>query len=89
MMQVMLFIPGSTSLKDRRRVVKAIKDKVKHGYNVSLLEADDMQKWQSAHLVFVMIAAKREFIDHAFRNIRDMIEKKGEVEISDYFYEDL
>ena len=46
-----LLIPGSNSLKDKRRVIKSLKDKIRSSFNVSVIEAPS-DKWQRAKLAF-------------------------------------
>jgi len=45
---LVLDIPGSHSLKDKRRVVKSILAKVRNQFNVSIAEVDANDAWQSA-----------------------------------------
>ena len=52
-MQVELMIYDAMTLKDKRRVVKSIKDRVAHEFNVSIAEVDalDVHRkafWESA-----------------------------------------
>ena len=44
--RVELLIPGCKSLKEKRRVVSSIKNKIKTRYNVSIAEVDFQDKWQ-------------------------------------------
>src|SRR5918992_4740702 len=43
-----LFIPASTSLKDKRRVLKSISTIVRNKLNVSIAEVDHQDLWQRA-----------------------------------------
>jgi hypothetical protein len=45
-----LLIPASTSLKDKRRVVRAVVARVRNAYNVSVAEVDHLDSWQLATL---------------------------------------
>ena len=40
-MIVELRIPHARSLKDRRQVVRALKDRLRHGFNISVAELDE------------------------------------------------
>jgi uncharacterized protein YlxP (DUF503 family) len=40
---VELEIPHSQSLKDRRQVLRSLKDKLRHAFNLSVAELDDHQ----------------------------------------------
>jgi len=44
--KIELFIPGCKSLKDKRRIINSIKDKVRAKYNVSIAEVGFQEKWQ-------------------------------------------
>ncbi|HZD45072.1 MAG TPA: DUF503 domain-containing protein, partial [Acidobacteriaceae bacterium] len=47
---VELSIPLSRSLKDRRQVVRSMKDRLRQGFNISIAELDEAVTWQSATL---------------------------------------
>jgi uncharacterized protein YlxP (DUF503 family) len=64
-----LQIPGSRSLKDRRRVVKSFKDRVRARLPVSVAEIGDLELYQVATLGVVVVAAQSgrvtEVLSHA------------------------
>lgn len=41
-LQFTVEIPYATSLKDKRRVIRSMKDKIRRQYNVSIAEIDDL-----------------------------------------------
>ena len=43
-----LFIPASTSLKDKRQVLRSVIDGIRRRYNVSIAEVDFQDLWQRA-----------------------------------------
>jgi uncharacterized protein len=49
-LEIILWLPESHSLKDKRQVVKSLKDKVRNRFNVSVAEVGDQELWQKAHL---------------------------------------
>ncbi len=49
-------IPGAASLKDRRRVVKSFKDRVRARFPVSIAEVGDLERWQVATLGVVIVS---------------------------------
>src|SRR5436190_5389787 len=49
-------IPGAASLKDRRRVVKSFKDRVRARLPVSLAEVGELERWQVATLGVAVVA---------------------------------
>jgi len=50
-----LSIEYAQSLKDRRQAVRSLKDKLRHGFNISVAELDDAMVWNRATLGVVAI----------------------------------
>lgn len=57
-----LSIPLSRSLKDRRQVVRSMKDRLRQGFNVSVAELDEAVTWQSATIGIVAISSSRDYL---------------------------
>src|ERR1039457_5109771 len=55
-------IEHAQSLKDRRQVVRSLKDRLRQGFNVSVAELDEAVSWQSATLGIVAISRSRDYI---------------------------
>lgn len=51
-----LEIPHAQSLKDRRQAVRSIKDKLRHGFNVSVAELDEGLVWNRATIGLATIS---------------------------------
>lgn len=61
-MTLQLRIEHSRSLKDRRQVVRSLKDKLRHGFNISIAEIDETLTWQSATLGIVAVSGSRDYL---------------------------
>jgi uncharacterized protein YlxP (DUF503 family) len=59
---VELSIPLSRSLKDRRQVVRSMKDRLRQGFNISISELDEAITWQSATLGIAAISSSRDYL---------------------------
>jgi uncharacterized protein YlxP (DUF503 family) len=57
-----LRIEHAQSLKDRRQVVRSLKEKLAHGFNISIAEMDDTPTRQSATLGIAAISASRDYL---------------------------
>ena len=57
-----LRIEHAQSLKDRRQVVRSMKDQLKQGFNISVAEMDDAVTWQSATLGIAAISRSRDYL---------------------------
>jgi uncharacterized protein YlxP (DUF503 family) len=82
-----LFIPTSASLKEKRLVIKSIKDKVRHKFNVSIAEVDFQDKWQRARLGVVQVGNDYTFIEKNMNSIFKLIESVYTVEIINHSFE--
>jgi len=54
--RLVLQIPGARSLKDRRRVVKGLKDRVRAKLPVSIAEVGDLERYQVATLGVTVVS---------------------------------
>jgi uncharacterized protein len=79
--QIELFIHASSSLKEKRFVVKSLKDKISNRFNVSVAEVDHLDKWQRASLGLATVTNEHKIIDHTFSEIIKLIESNGEAEV--------
>jgi len=55
-------IPHAQSLKDRRQVVRSLKDKLRHGFNLSIAELDEGLVWNRATLGIVCISGSTSYL---------------------------
>jgi uncharacterized protein YlxP (DUF503 family) len=55
-LRVRLLIREARTLKDKRQVVKSIKDRLRNGFNVSVAEVDALENRQLAELGLAMVA---------------------------------
>ncbi|GGA77779.1 hypothetical protein GCM10011507_31270 [Edaphobacter acidisoli] len=55
-------IPGAQSLKDRRQVVRSLKDKLRHSFNISIAELDDGIVWNRATIGIAAISSSTAYL---------------------------
>lgn len=66
-----LRIEHAHSLKDRRQVVRSLKEKLAHGFNISIAEMDETVTWQSASLGIAAISASRDYLSGLMHQVED------------------
>jgi uncharacterized protein YlxP (DUF503 family) len=76
-----LMIRENHSLKEKRRIVKQIVDRVKHRFNVSIAEVGNNDLWQSAELGICMVSNDRRFTNQALDKIVDFIESMTSADV--------
>ncbi len=57
-----LEIPHAQSLKDRRRVLRSMKDKLRHSFNLSIAELDEGVVWNRATLGIASISSSTNYL---------------------------
>jgi uncharacterized protein len=72
---VEIAIPHAQSIKDRRQVVRSIKDKLRHGFNVSVAELDDASLWNRATLGLAAISGSTAYLTGQMREIDDALHR--------------
>ena len=78
--ELKLMIIGAHSLKEKRKVLKSIKDRLSR-MNVSVAEVDDNDKWQASTLGITLVSNEVSFINSVIDKIITGIEAGGEVEL--------
>jgi len=72
-----LSIPGCRSLKEKRMVVKSVKDKIRSRFNVSVAETDHHDVWTRADLTVAVVARDRGFADSVLDRVDRFVESDG------------
>lgn len=83
-LKVQLFISDSDSLKAKRSVVSAIKDRLRDSFNASVAEVDDHDAWQKAVLGVVTVGADKTVVQSSLDKMLDQIRSNGRAQIIDY-----
>jgi uncharacterized protein len=73
-LRLTLYLPENHSLKGKRQVLRAIKDRVRNKFNVSIAESDGHEMWQRAELGICQIGSDRGFVDSALREVVKFID---------------
>jgi uncharacterized protein YlxP (DUF503 family) len=73
-LSVELYIPYAQSLKDKRMVLRGIKDRLKK-FNVAVAEVGHQDVWQRAGLGIVAISTTTEHVDRELAAVADEIER--------------
>ncbi len=78
-LKIYMEIIGSSSLKDKRAVLKGLKERIRRRFNVSISEVDNQDKWQRATLGISSISHDKEFIEMMFNKIVHYIEQEKSI----------
>ena len=89
LMRVRLILREAFSLKDKRSVVKGIKDRVRERFNVSIAEVDELDARQRAELGVAVVGNDRRHIEGILQQVLRHVRAAPGVEVAshevDYF----
>ena len=83
-LQLELSIGDAMSLKDKRRVVKSLKDRIAHGHNVSIAEVGALDEHRRSIVGIAMVANERGYVEGALSKLVDFVRSVGNVDLVDY-----
>lgn len=64
-----LHIEAAQSLKDRRQVVRSLKDRLRSTFNIAVSELDSAELWNRATIGLVSISQSRDYLDGLMKNV--------------------
>lgn len=85
-----LRIEAAQSLKDKRQVVRSLKDRLRAHFNVSVAELEASNIWNQATIGVVSISGSRDYLDGLMKNVERQatrIANNGGAEVVDSFME--
>jgi uncharacterized protein YlxP (DUF503 family) len=82
LLSIEIFLPYAQSLKDKRRVMNAFKDRIKGRFNISVAELDYQDKWQRARYGIVTLNSQKSIVDQVLRKILLEAEQSLDAEIT-------
>ena len=88
-LRIELAIHEAHSLKDKRRVIKSIKDRLFQKFRVSVAEVDNLDVWQRAVLGVAMVANEPRYVHSCLDKIVDWVRRQNSATLVDYTKETL
>jgi uncharacterized protein YlxP (DUF503 family) len=70
-----LRIEAAHSLKDKRRVLRSVKDRLRNSFNVSVAELEVTDLWQRATIGVVAISDSRDYLQGLMQNVEREVAK--------------
>jgi len=80
---VELHLPDAASLKDKRHVLKGLKEKVRAKFEVAVAEVDHQDVWQRATLAVAYVSADARHANTVVSKALDFIEENVEGQVLD------
>ncbi len=83
-LQLEISVPDAFSLKDKRRVVKSIKDRIAHGHNVSIAEVGALDEHRRSILGVAMVGNDSRYVEGALSKLVDFVRLNPAASLDDY-----
>ena len=82
-----IHLPYAHSLKEKRAVLRKIRDRLQVRFNVAIAELDHQDAWQQATLGVVSISNSQPLLESVFRQVLGEAEKVLGEDVADYMLE--
>jgi hypothetical protein len=83
-LEVRMRLRSSHSLKEKRKVLRSIKDRIRARFNVSVAEVDDQDLWQSIVLGFAAVGSDSGYVRGELDAILQQLRVHPEAELLDW-----
>lgn len=83
-LQLELSVTDAMSLKDKRRVVRSIKDRIAHAHNVSIAEVGALDQHRVAILGIAMVSNDKKYVEGGLSKLVDFVRTVTQVDLIDY-----
>jgi uncharacterized protein YlxP (DUF503 family) len=82
--RIELFIPAAQSLKDKRQVVRGLKDRIRERVRAAVAEVDHHDLWQRSALGVAVVAADGGHVRELLQSVRNLVEQTYAAQITDW-----
>ena len=72
-----IHIPHAQSLKDKRMVLRRLKDRLRSKFNVSVSEVDHQDLWQRSHMSVVTVGSDNEYVRQTLALALEEVERSA------------
>ena len=79
-----LLVPDGQSLKEKRSVLKSVKDQLRQQFNIAVAEVEEQDRWQRAGLGVATVGSDRRYVNGLLSQVVEWIRASRLVELIDY-----
>ncbi len=79
-----LLIPGAQSLKNKRRVVKSLKERLHNRFNCSVAEVEYQDTWQRSRIAVCIIGNDVRHVNSQLSSVVAYVSTNSEALLADY-----
>lgn len=83
-LEIRAVISDAQSLKDKRHVLKSLKDLLRNKFNVAVAEVDDNDLWQKTTIGIATVGNDSKFVNSVLDNVVNFVRGFPAVQLIDY-----
>jgi uncharacterized protein YlxP (DUF503 family) len=83
-LRIRALLRGAHSLKDKRSVLRSVKDRVRHAFNVSIAEVDAQDVWQTIEWGVAAVGTDTPSVQSALSDVLNLIRRHPDLELTDH-----
>ena len=83
-LKIRLVLRESHSLKDKRRVIKSLKDRIAHAHNVSIAEVGALDEHRRSIIGIAMVSNDSRYVEGGLSKLVDFVRTVVSVDLIDY-----
>jgi uncharacterized protein YlxP (DUF503 family) len=81
--KIALYLPSCRSLKDKRSILRKLKDKFFSQFKILLSEVGDLDLWQRASMGFAVVGSDKKLVESIIEKALNFVDLKEGAEIID------
>jgi uncharacterized protein YlxP (DUF503 family) len=82
--RIELHLPAATSLKDKRSVVRSLKDRIRQRTSAAVAEVDHQDLWQRCALGVAVVSGTSHHVDELLQSVRQQVDATHGAELLDW-----
>ena len=84
MLQFIIELPEAYTIKDKRRVIKSLKDRMQRKFKLSVSEVDLQESIAYAQLGAAFVSNSKQFGESVLQKAIDFVEREGDGRLHDF-----
>ena len=84
LLELELRVPGAQSLKEKRMLMRSLRDRIRNKFNVSVAEVDGGDTRRHGSIGIAHVSNERKFSNQVLSKIVNLVESEPGLELVDY-----
>ena len=85
--EIRLHLHDARTLKDKRRILLSLKDRLRNNFNVSVAEVEGQDLIQSAEIAVVQVSGDARYVRGALEQVVQAVRRLRDAQLTDYSIE--